>query len=359
MKNEGIRKLIAGIGIAAMLFGNVADVIPSIAYAAEEQPVLTENEAPAEDAGGQEVAAPAEEPVPEEAPAEEGAPEESADTPDESAEQPEASDEGQLIEGEAAPEAGEGQTQEPEAAPGTAAPAETEAVTAETDKVGAVHLTASAVDEFGAEIDARYTGMELPASRDVIILNDPENPPYENIRKKTGSIGLIPTYSPSYDFVQATVNGVIVSAVSHEAIEGADYEAWYYRLPDGGYKRFTEDTVIRLEYSSPESYNASYSYADSTLVLRAQLSDPDAVDDAASLVVTPVTTDTAGYSYDAYMQALTACNPALKAEDTLLYDIAFMMGENEVQPTDASVKISLEFLQQQLSKALGASDGSE
>ena len=359
MKNGFLKKLVAGLGIAAMLFGNVADVIPSVAYAAEAGEAVeaaSEEGAPAEDAATVE------------APSEENAPEEAQPTEDPVVEEPAAEEtappEEPVVE-EAAP------AEEPaaeEAAPEETAPEEPDSeesapeepsIEAPAEEIGAVVITASVVDEFGEAIDENHTGVALELNRDSLILDDPANPPYAKIRKKTGSIGIIPTYSPEYDYVQATVYGAIIKEVYREAIEGADYYAYYYTLANGESVRFKEDATIELQYSSPDSYNASYSYADDSLILRAQLSDPAAVPDAATLTVTPVTSDIAGYSYDAYMQALNESNSALLPEHTLLYDIAFLMDEWEVEPENGSVKISLEFLQEQLTKTLGAADGSQ
>ncbi len=108
----------------------------------------------------------------------------------------------------------------------------------------------------------------------------------------------------------------------------------------------------------------TYSYEDSKVKVTAVLTDPAAVPDSAELVVTPVTKDTEGYNYDAYMEALN--NAAAEGEsygesNTLLYDVAFMMtvtdadGNGKVveyEPTAGSVKISVEFKQSQLSDDL-------
>jgi outer membrane biosynthesis protein TonB len=196
MKNGFLKKLVAGLGIAAMLFGNVADVIPSVAYAAETDEAVeaaSEEGAPAEDAATVE------------APSEENAPEEAQPTEDPVVEEPAAEEtappEEPVVE-EAAP--AEEPTAE-EAAPEEAAPEETapeepnseesapEEPSIETpaEEIGAVVITASVVDEFGEAIDENHTGVALELNRDSLILDDPANPPYAKIRKKTGSWRLV------------------------------------------------------------------------------------------------------------------------------------------------------------------------
>ena len=102
----------------------------------------------------------------------------------------------------------------------------------------------------------------------------------------------------------------------------------------------------------------------------ATLDYPEAVPDDAEFRVTPVTADTQGYNYDAYMDALN--DPATDEnkyteENTLLYDIAFIVKvtdeegnvkEVEFQPEAGAVTIDIDFRSGQLSE-LGAEEDAD
>ncbi len=136
--------------------------------------------------------------------------------------------------------------------------------------------------------------------------------------------------------------------------------------------------VIRL---GTKDTRRVYTYEDANVSVVATLQYADAVPDDAEFRVTQVTPSGSGYNYDAYMEALndhadeiSACEgestgaPAYTDENTLLYDIAFLVeptdeegnpiaGEKvEYQPTDGSVDISITFKQNQLSEGLGAEE---
>ena len=118
-----------------------------------------------------------------------------------------------------------------------------------------------------------------------------------------------------------------------------------------------------------------YTYEDSDIAVNATLSSPDAVPDGAEFRVTKVTPDTAGYNYEAYMQALNNSDTSSSDDtakytekNTLLYDVAFLVektdeegnvipGEmKEYQPEEGTVNISFEFKKKQLSEELNAED---
>ena len=128
-----------------------------------------------------------------------------------------------------------------------------------------------------------------------------------------------------------------------------------------------------------------YTYEDSEVVVTATLAAPDAVPDEAEFRVTRVTPQTAGYNYDAYMQALNnnaeMISPDNSAngqesdvyteKNTLLYDIAFLVdktdengnmipGEKEeYQPTEGAVNISFDFKKSQLTQEVEAEKAEE
>ena len=117
--------------------------------------------------------------------------------------------------------------------------------------------------------------------------------------------------------------------------------------------------------AGPADKKTEYVYSDKQIKVTATLSDPSAVPDEAELVVTPVTKDTDGYNYDAYMAALNKGSEESSYTDdnTLLYDIAFIVDEDgkktEVQPAEGKVSIKAEFLKKQLTESIGAEKADE
>ncbi|MBE6128855.1 MAG: Cna B-type domain-containing protein [Erysipelotrichaceae bacterium] len=90
------------------------------------------------------------------------------------------------------------------------------------------------------------------------------------------------------------------------------------------------------------------------LRVTATLSDPAAVPDEAELVVTPVTADLDTYNYDAYMEALNnSSEKEYNENNTLLYDVAFVLDGEEIQPAEGTVSVTFDFLNSQLSNDLG------
>ena len=90
-----------------------------------------------------------------------------------------------------------------------------------------------------------------------------------------------------------------------------------------------------------------YEYVEEgVLKVTATLSDPAAVPDEAELVVTPVTADLEEYNYDAYLEALNKSTEEKEytPENTLLYDVAFMLDGVEIQPATGTVAVNFEFL---------------
>ena len=118
----------------------------------------------------------------------------------------------------------------------------------------------------------------------------------------------------------------------------------------------------------------TYTYEDDQVSVTAVLQDPEAVPDDAQFKVTPVTQTVSGYNYEAYMDALNGGlseDQAYTADNTLLYDVAFMVpkedadgkviqGEwEEYEPTEGSVTITFNFKQSQLTEDLDAQASDE
>jgi pilin isopeptide linkage protein len=104
----------------------------------------------------------------------------------------------------------------------------------------------------------------------------------------------------------------------------------------------------------------TYTYSDEHLRVTAVLSDASAVPDDAELRVTKIDSDTEGYNYEAYVKAIDEKEGSDSVEDSdhVFYDVAFIGTEDgrevEYEPEEGTVKVSFEFLDDQLSDELGA-----
>ena len=191
----------------------------------------------------------------------------------------------------------------------------------------AVSVKATLVDEFGNEIDAdRYSDIALPAfDRDgVLHLDDAENPPYEDVRVKTGLFK-----SVKYSFEKATIGETIITGIKRcvaNADNASDVSAkdssislidaaagfisagsiptgsevtsdstvqdntaytYYYTTDNATWTEITENTVIEMTYA--DGKKTKYEFEDDTIKVTATLQKSDAIPDDAELIVTPVT----------------------------------------------------------------------
>ena len=279
----------------------------------------------------------------------------------------------------------------------------------------AISLKATLVDEFGTEIDpVKYTKIDLPqfGSDGILYLDDAANSPYADITVTDQNDAFKVT---KYTYMKASIEDETVvalrkddavnageddsaalytsisEAVSSDASDAASsacsadaavqpFSGYSYTTDGTTWKELTEDTVIKMSFS--DGKKTEYVYEDSTIKVTAKLQKANAIPDDAELKVTPVTQETKGYDYDAYMKALnknanaidkesgntenssfdetSKQNDAYNKNNTLLYDIAFMTSDQdttdgkptEYEPTDGAVTLSVEFKNQQLSKDL-------
>jgi len=252
----------------------------------------------------------------------------------------------------------------------------------------AVKVNASCVDEFGDEIEKQYSDISLPEfdSDGILTLDDAENPPVKVLPVWKGIFKLV-----KYSYVRATVDGTIITGLKREeaktagegtGTDGLEESYVYSYTADGTeWTRITEDTTVKFEYT--DGRKTDFTYEDDNVVVTATLQHAGTIPDDAELKVTPVTADTEGYNYDAYMQALnnsaqkitgkTAADssPEFTEENTLLYDVAFtadktdadgnvIAGEKEeYEPTEGMVKISMTFKKKQLSEDLKAENADD
>ena len=122
------------------------------------------------------------------------------------------------------------------------------------------------------------------------------------------------------------------------------------------------------EEKEKEDSKTEYVYNDGRISVTAVLQNPKAVPDDAVLRVQPITNRTAGYSYDAYMDALNGTagiqgKRPYTADNTWLYDIGFFVtpkdgdgnitgDEYEFEPENGSVSIHMQIVDADLVKCV-------
>lgn len=156
--------------------------------------------------------------------------------------------------------------------------------------------------------------------------------------------------------IDSIENGVISATVSHS---------------DKSVDFIHEDEENADEEDEEEVKNEKrlYEYSDADVFVTATLEDPDAIPDDADFVVTRVTSESDGYNYDAYIQALNDnsgkitgdADTEINENNVLLYDIGFFTEDEdgnriELQPKEGAVKISIRFKKDQLDTSLEAAD---
>ena len=144
----------------------------------------------------------------------------------------------------------------------------------------------------------------------------------------------------------------ILEALEEEAEEAAEPE-------ETAEEALVENAVPRER--------TEYTWKDDNLTVTAVLTDPEAVPDDAELVVTPITKETEGYNYRAYMDALSDEITSAGEKNTVLYDVAFLADEKdengektgrtvELQPENDKVKVTFRFNSAKLTEEIGARD---
>lgn len=100
--------------------------------------------------------------------------------------------------------------------------------------------------------------------------------------------------------------------------------------------------------SASDSKKTEYTFEDAKIKVKALLKKADAISDQAELKVKEIPENTT--EYKKYENALNKKSNSYS--NVLLYDISFVLDGKEVEPTDGSVKVSMEFKDQQLSDDL-------
>ena len=210
------------------------------------------------------------------------------------------------------------------------------------------------VDEDGHIIGGSRT-RALPDFEKELVLNAPEKAPFE---------------IEYYQFKEAKIEDKTIDSIVKTASEKEEDGSVRYAYAAVSGKEqtpLTKDTLITLSYE--QVFNKTvYSGSDGSVSVTAVLEKKEAVPDYAVLKVTGVTGGN-GYGYDAYMSALSSISDIVphNSNNTLLYDIAFMVPEKdevgkdtgkmiEYHPEAGSVSIHVTFNGNQISDQLGAKD---
>lgn len=235
----------------------------------------------------------------------------------------------------------------------------------ESEEAEFITISASMVDEFDDEISEEYTDIEIPFDADgIITLDDIENPPFENFEIVLGAGKLV-----KYVYLEAKIDDIVISSLRQQEVtidavdeNGEDISetgfTYEYLVNGSDWETLTEDTIVKFVYS--DGKKTTYEYEDDDIYVTATLQHANAIPDDAEFIVTPITSESSGYNYDAYMEALNENAEAILGEEgtiddnnTLIYDIGFFVTDAEgnrveVQPQDGNVSIKVRFKKDQL-----------
>ena len=326
---------------------------PAEAPAAPAEEPAAPAEAPA--APAEEPAAPAEEPA---APAEEPAapaeePAAPAEEPTEVSEEPTEVGEPDEVEPGVGEEVGEEVEGEIEEEPAEDVEAEPEEEPVE--EAPAVEITWTAVDADGG------------------VIGDCQDRPLEKGAYDLTAQG--PEALDGYQYAKTLLNGARLTALVYDEAQAA----WIYTYENGETGALAESAaltayyeLIPVEPEIPAPTKREYHYSDYRIDALVTLTDAASVPDDAVLKVTQVTSKSRQYNYDAYMEALNERGEQdeYTAENTLLYDFAFIVDEKdaegnptgrkvEFQPEGDTMTVKVTFRRNQISDGLGAEDAGD
>ena len=159
-------------------------------------------------------------------------------------------------------------------------------------------------------------------------------------------------------------------AENSETEEETSVKAIGYELTtvDGDTIEITEDTEIEFSYLKA-STETQFTFADGKVTVTAIINGKNVFPEGIELKAVEVTKNSSNYNYDAYMDALNENSESIAKDagqdqnlvntftedNTLLYDIAFVFEEKEIQPREGTVTVSIEFKKKQLTEDLSAS----
>jgi hypothetical protein len=159
---------------------------------------------------------------------------------------------------------------------------------------------------------------------------------------------------------------------ANEDEEGNTSEYVYYEAQraDGSTFEIREDATITFNYLAANT-TENFTFKNNEVTVEVKLSNPKVIPAGTELKVTTVDKKTEGYNYDAYIDALNenaeeiakANNDAntqkYDEDNTVLFDIAFLLGDVEYEPKDGTVSVSIRFNNNQISEGLGTQESEE
>ena len=139
---------------------------------------------------------------------------------------------------------------------------------------------------------------------------------------------------------------------------------------DGNEIEILEDTEIIFNYIKKNTKN-TFTYSGDDVTVTVKLSDPGVLPEGVELSVTTLDKDTEGYNYDAYIEALNnsadeiaqangnEVSEQYDENNTVLFDIAFILDGIEYEPGYGTVSVSIKFADKQISSGLDTENSDE
>ncbi len=148
------------------------------------------------------------------------------------------------------------------------------------------------------------------------------------------------------------------------------YAAYEVVTADDERIELTEDAEINFVYLKANTQE-SFEVSNDRVTVTAKLSNPAALPEGVALSVKELNAETEGYNYNAYLQAMNNNAEAIaqasgqteaqtySENNTLLYDIAFMLDGVEYKLAEGTVTVSMKLNNNQISEDLGAQNAEE
>lgn len=238
-----------------------------------------------------------------------------------------------------------------------------QAADASTVSVGLYLSDAYIATADGQTMDARTSAVSLPVGKD-FRFSAAANSGYElsTVAYELGGTQTILT--PDADGLYtlpaaAVVDGVQIRLTTSQTATAPAATATPL-AGEGAESAEAGEGTEAAEETPAEAAKSEYVYEDDDVKVTATLEQASAVPDDAQFVVTPVTPDSKDadgnptYDYDAYLAALnkkagaTDDEPVYTGDNTLLYDVAFLVDGKEVEPAEGTVKVKFVFKKDQL-----------
>ena len=159
----------------------------------------------------------------------------------------------------------------------------------------------------------------------------------------------------------------LLNAGEDKVAEFVYYEA---TTKDGKKLEITEDADLRFVYNAANT-KREFVFKNGEVTVKAVLSKPEIFPAGIELSVTDVEPTTAGYNYSAYIDALNKNAEAIAEkvgeeeateyteENTVLFDVAFILDGVEYDPTDGTVAVSIEYNNNRISSDLDTDNAEE